>query len=37
MTQNWTETITTKMKMTKFLKKYKKDIVTRYVCVEKIL
>ena len=36
MTQNWTETITTKMKMTNFLEKYKKYRITGYVYVEKI-
>ena len=36
MMQNWTKTITTKMKMTKNLKIYTKDIINGYVYVEKI-
>ena len=36
MMQNWTKNITTKMKMAKNSRKYKKDIVNGYVYVEKL-
>ena len=36
MMQNWTKNITTKMKMTKKLKKYMKYTINGYVYVEKI-
>jgi hypothetical protein len=35
MTQNWTKKLLEKMKMTKNIKKYKKDIINGYVCREK--
>ena len=34
MTQNWTKTITTKMKITKNFKKYTKDTINDYVYVK---
>ena len=36
MTQNWTKTITIKMKMTKNFKKIYKDNINGYVYVEKM-
>ena len=36
MMQNWTKKFTTKMKMTKEFKKYKKDTINGYVYVEKL-
>ena len=36
MTQNWTKTINTRMKITKMIKNIKKNIIGGYVYVEKI-